>query len=165
VQKRFTTCQRHFAMQTFKQELETILFQLRNSAWANHREVQRVITEYEHLVNAAKTSNQQRRVSLQIFHASRAIDSLLKHMVEHEAQRAGRAITGYLNLKRSLNNIQRHCVAGQKFTPTTETDINDLTKARNLYLHVADNFPSDADVRVFLNQTIRAIGEAKAFPT
>jgi hypothetical protein len=152
-------------MQTFKQELKTILFELRHSPWANHLEVQRVISEYEHLIDAAKTPDQQRRVSLQIFHASRAIDSLLKHMAEHEARRTGRTITGYLNLKRSLNNIQRHCVGGQKFTPTTATDLNDLTTARNLYLHVADHFPSDADVRVFLNQTIRAIGEAKAFPT
>jgi NAD(P)-dependent dehydrogenase (short-subunit alcohol dehydrogenase family) len=102
--------------------------------------------------------------AVEIFHASRAIDSLLKHMVEHEAVKVGRALTGYLNLKRSLNNIQRHGVGGQKFTPATVTDVTDLTKARNRYLHVADDFPADRDLRVFLNQTVRAIGEAITFP-
>jgi hypothetical protein len=151
-------------MQTFKKEIETILFNLRNSAWAGHAEVAKVIAEYEHLMGAAKTSNQKRRVSLQIFHASRAIDSLLKHIAEYEGQRTGRAIAGYLTLKRSLNAIQRHGVAGRRFSATTETDLIDLTMARNNYLHVADHFPADGDVRVFLNQTVRAIGEALVFP-
>jgi hypothetical protein len=151
-------------MLTFKREVETILFTLRWSPWATHPEVQRVISEYEHFVGAAKTPTQTRRVSLQIFHASRAIDSLLKHMVEHEARRVGRTITRYLNLKRSLNNIQHHGVGGQRFTAVTVTDVNDLTRARNRYLHVADDFPADGDLRVFLNQTVRAIAEAIAFP-
>jgi hypothetical protein len=101
-------------MLTFKKEIETILFTLRGSPWATHADVQKVISEYEHFIGAAKTPTQTRRVSLQIFHASRAIDSLLKHMVEHEANRVGRAVVGYLNLKRSLNNIQRHGVGGQR---------------------------------------------------
>jgi hypothetical protein len=151
-------------MQTFKKEIETILFALRGSPWATHPEVQKVISEYIHFIGAAKTPTQARRVSLQIFHASRAIDSLLKHMVEHEGRRVGRAITGYLNLKRSLNHIQRHGVGGQRFAVTTEADVKDLTKARNEYLHVAGHFPADGDLRVFLNQTVRAINEAKAFP-
>jgi len=151
-------------MLTFKKEIETILFTLRGSRWATHADVQKVISEYEHFIGSAKTPTQTRRVSLQIFHASRAIDSLLKHMVEHEAHRVGRAVVGYLNLKRSLNNIQRHGVGGQRFTTPTETDVKDLTKARNRYLHVADDFPADGDLRVFLNQTVRAIGEAITFP-
>lgn len=151
-------------MQTFKREIETILFVLRGSPWAGHPEVQRVIAEYEHFVGAAKTPTQHRRASLQIFHASRAIDSLLKHMVEHESRRVGRALTSYLTLKRSLNNIQRHGVGGQRFTQPTATDVSDLTRARNEYLHVADNFPGDGDLRGFLSQTIRAINEAAVFP-
>ena len=151
-------------MLTFKKEVETILFALRGSPWATHPEVQRVITEYEHFIGAAKTPTQTRRVSLQIFHASRAIDSLLKHKVEHEAHRVGRAVVGYLNLKRSLNNIQRHSVGGQIFTAATEIDVKDLTQARNRYLHVAADFPADGDLRVFLSQTVRAIGEATTFP-
>jgi hypothetical protein len=151
-------------MLTFKKEIETILFALRGSPWATHPEVQKVISEYEHFIGAAKTPTQTRRVSLQIFHASRAIDSLLKHMVEHEAHRVGRAITGYLNLNRSINRIQRHGVGGQTFTSPTETDVKDLTDVRNKYLHVAGDFPTDGELRVFLNQTVRAIGEAIAFP-
>jgi hypothetical protein len=151
-------------MVTFKKEVETILFALRGSPWATHADVQKVIYEYEHFIGAAKTPTQTRRVSLQIFHASRAIDSLLKYMVEYQAAKVGRVLTGYLNLKRSLNNIQRHGVGGQKFTTPTETDVADLTKARNRYLHVANDFPADNDLRVFLNQTVRAIGEATAFP-
>jgi hypothetical protein len=151
-------------MLTFKREIETIMFALRASPWAGHPEVQRVISEYEHFIGAAKTPTQTRRISLQIFHASRAIDSLLKHMVEHEAHRVGRPVVGYLNLKRSLNNIQNHGVGGQRFTTVTVTDVNDLTRARNRYLHVANDFPADGDLRVFLNQTVRAIGEAITFP-
>jgi hypothetical protein len=151
-------------MLTFKKEVETIFFALRGSPWATHPEVQRVIAEYEHFIGAAKTPTQTRRVSLQIFHASRAIDSLLKHMVVHESHRVGRAVVGYLNLKRSLNNIQRHGVGGQTFSAATEIDVKDLTKARNRYLHVADDFPADGDLRVFLSQTFRAIGEATTFP-
>lgn len=151
-------------MRTYKKEIETILFSLRGSPWAAHAAVQNVISEYEHLIGAAKTPTQTRRVSLQIFHASRAIDSLLKHIVEHEAGRVGRVLTGYLNLKRSLNNIQNHGIGGQKFTPATVTDVKDLTKARNRYLHVADDFPADGELQIFLNQTVRTIGEAITFP-
>lgn len=152
-------------MQTFKREIGTILFVLRNSSWAVHPDVQEVIAEYEHLMNASKTPTHTRRVSLQIFHASRAIDSLLKHIVEHECHKAGRAIMGYLNLKRSLNQIQRHGIRGLKFSSTTEQDVKNLTAARNVYLHVAGKFPADGDMRVFLNQTVRAINEAITFPT
>ena len=151
-------------MQTFKREVESILFTLKQSNWAAHPEVAEVIAEYEHLMGAAKTPTQSRRVSLQIFHASRAIDSLLKHMAEFEALRAGRAINGYLTLKRSLNRIQRHGVGGQTFTAPTVADVNDLTDSRNRYLHVANDFPADNEIRVFLSKTVQAIGEAITFP-
>jgi len=151
-------------MRTFKKEIETILFALRGSPWATHPQVQKVISEYEHFIGASRTQTQSRRVSLQIFHSSRAIDSLLKHMVEHEGHRVGRPVAGYLTLQRSLNNIQHHGVGGQRFTAPTETDVKDLTRARNQYLHVAADFPTDGDLQVFLNQTVRAIGEASSFP-
>ena len=64
-------------MLTFKKEIEAILAQLMGSPWAAHPEVQDVIAEYQHFLGAAKTPTQTRRVSLQIFHASRAIDSFL----------------------------------------------------------------------------------------
>jgi hypothetical protein len=151
-------------MQTFKREIETILFALQHSNWAAHAEVGDVIAEYQHLMGAAKTPTQSRRVSLQIFHASRAIDSLLKHMAEYEARRVGRPINGYLTLKRSLNHIQRHRVGGQAFTGPTVADVNDLTDARNRYLHVANGFPADSEIRIFLSKTVQAIGEAITFP-
>jgi hypothetical protein len=151
-------------MQTFKAELRTILFALRGSVWATHPEVHEVIQEYRHFEGAGRTPTQHRRVSLQIFHASRAIDSLLKHVVEHEATKAGRPVTQYLTLKRSLNRIQGHGVGGHRFSVPTEASIKGLINDRNSYMHRANVFPNDPQVRAFLNHTIRAINEAITFP-
>jgi hypothetical protein len=89
--------------------------------------------------------------------------SLLKHVAEFEAKRAGRAINGYLTLERSLNHIQRHGVGGLSFTAPTVSDVNDLTTRRNRYLHIANDFPADTEIRVFLSKTVQAISEAITF--
>jgi hypothetical protein len=54
-------------------------------------------------------------------------------------------------------------VGGQKFAAPAEIDVRDLTFTRNQYLHAANVFPTDAQMRLFLNQTIRVIGEAISF--
>jgi hypothetical protein len=151
-------------MSTFKAEIRTILFALQGSPWATHPEVQEVIFEYSHFERSGRIRTQNRRVSLQIFYASRAIDSLLKHIVEHEATRLGSPIVYYLTLKRSLNRVQSHSVGGSRFTHTVVLDIDTLITDRNRYMHQANTFPSDAQVQGFLNKTIRAINEAITFP-
>ena len=78
-------------MQTFKKEISTIQVQLMGSAWATHPNVIEVLEEYQHLAGAAKTPTQNRRVSLQIFHASRAIDTFLAHVAGNEAAKPGNA--------------------------------------------------------------------------
>ena len=151
-------------MKTFRSELRTILFSLRNCPWAAQAPVQNVITEYEHLDNASSTPTQTRRVSLQIFHASRAIDSFLKQLANHEAHKRGRPINHKLTLGSSLKAIQNHKVGGRTFAGPTVTDIKKITDDRNLYLHSANYFPQDVVIQNFLSRTIRAIQEAVSFP-
>jgi len=136
---------------------------LRVSQWATHPEVWAVIAEYEHLGGAWKVFVHKRRVALQILHASRSLDSLLKHMVEHERAKTGRS-GPHLTLGKSLREIQASHIGGKYFTPPTEADIGRLTRDRNTYLHEADNFPSDPTIQIFLSRTIRAINEAITFP-
>jgi hypothetical protein len=151
-------------MSTFRAEIRTILIALQGSPWAIHPQVQEVIAEYTHFQQSGHTRTQTRRVSLQIFYASRAIDSLLKHMVEHEAIKVGTPITTYLTLKRSLNRVQSHSIGGRTFSTPVVTDIDTLITDRNRYMHQANTFPSDLQVQGFLNKTIRAINEAITFP-
>lgn len=151
-------------MQTFRTEVRTILSALRGCPWATHPEVGEVIAEYEHFEGAARTPTQNRRVSLQIFHASRAIDSLLEHMVQHEQTRTGRRRSRYVTLGGALGFIQRRGIGGSRFSTMTEPDVVNLKDDRNEYMHNANLFPTDGQIRRFLNRTIRAIGEASAFP-
>lgn len=152
-------------MQTFKAEVRTILFALRGSPWAAHSDVQEVILEYNHFENAGKTPTSSRRVSLQIFHASRAIDSYLAYLRRHEEIKNGRTPPAYSTLGASLRYIQRYGVGGQKFSQPVANDIRTVKDDRNTYLHRANCFPSDGIIKQFLNRTIRAINEATTFPT
>jgi len=152
-------------MQTFKKEIATILTTLSGSQWATHPEVQQVLYEYQHLAGAGKTPTGTRRVSLQIFHASRAIDTFLAHLASHEAAKPGRpAPPNPRTLGSSLRYIRQHHIGGHTFTTATDSDIHALTQDRNLYLHVANLFPADTVIRRFLLRTVLAIKEAATFP-
>jgi len=91
--------------------------------------VQDVIVEYTHLQDAARTPTQATRVSLQIFHASRAIDSLLAHIAQYECIRAGRIPPTHWTLGSALMDIQNYRVNGSRFNPITKTEIDDITKS------------------------------------
>jgi hypothetical protein len=150
-------------MRTYRQESRTILFALRASRWASHAEVQEVIVEYGHMENAASTPTQTRRISLQIFHASRAIDTFLGHIADHEWVKSGRPNRPlYWTLDSSVRAIQTHKVGGSDFN-TTLPDVQQITKDRNQYLHRANSFPTDQAIQQFLNRTVRAILEATTF--
>jgi len=152
-------------MQTFKKEIESILAQLMGSPWAPHPQVQDVIAEYQHFVGAGKTPTQTRRVSLQIFHASRAIDSFLAHVAGHESAKPGKAAApAYWTLGASLNYIRINSISGSRFTAPTPTDLGLLKDDRNAYLHRANNFPNDGIIRRFLARTTNGIKEATTFP-
>lgn len=150
-------------MRTYKQELRTILFVLQGSPWAAQGGIQDVIQEYLHLENAASTPTQTRRVSLQIFHASRAIDSLLAHLAEYEKQRTGLPGPQNWTLGSSRRWIQRNGVRGSRFDSPTDTDITDIKNDRNTYMHRANLFPGDPQMQKFINKTIRIIGMAASF--
>jgi hypothetical protein len=153
-------------MQTFKREITTILTILSGSPWATHPDVQEVLKEYGHLAKAAWTLAPTRRVSLQIFHASRAIDSLLAHIASYEAAKPGRvAAIGYFNLGSSLAYIRNNTISGSSFTATTDGGLRALKDDRNKYLHRANIFPQDVDIRRFLSRTVLALMEASTFPT
>ena len=153
-------------MKTFKREGETLLAQLMGNPWSTHARVGDVIAEYSHLVLAAKTPTQVRRVSLQIFHACRAIDTLLAHIVEHESMKPGAAAKpSPLTLGSSLRYIRTKSIGGARFTVPVNTDLVALTKVRNGYLHSANTFPGDGEIHLFLTRSILAIQEATTFPT
>ena len=152
-------------MQTFKKEIATILTILSGSSWATHPDVQAVLSEYGHLTEAARTPTATRRTSLQIFHASRAIDTLLAHIASHEAAKPGKApANGYFTLGSSLAYIRKNTIGGCSFTPATDGDLQALTVDRNKYLHKANVFPIDGDIRRFLLRTVLALKEASTFP-
>jgi hypothetical protein len=152
-------------MKTFKREIATILLQLRGSPWAGHHDVGDVIEEYIHFEQSAKTPTQSRRVSLQIFHASRAIDSFLAHIVRNEASKPGRAAAP---VNRTIGSsqvyVRNNGIDGRHFSVPVDADIDSIRNDRNDYLHRANFFPSDSTIGQFLNKTIRAIGEATTFP-
>jgi len=151
-------------MKTYKTELKSILLVLRGCAWAAHSGIQDVIAEYEHLRNAASTPTPSRRVSLQIFHASRAVDTFLAHLAGHECTKTGRTPPSYWTLTRSRNWIQNHKIGGMSFDAATEAAIRDITTARNTYMHNANFFPNDPEMQQFINRTARTISAAAKFP-
>lgn len=124
-----------------------------------------MLAEYGHLADAAKTPHQTRRVSLQIFHASRAIDSLLAHIAGNEASKPGKPpAPTYWTLGSSLKYIRSYGISGFTFTAGTDADLIVLTNDRNTYLHQAAVFPSDGEMRRFLLRTVKALQEAVTFP-
>lgn len=152
-------------MQTFRREIASILAILSGSQWATHPDVQEVLLEYGHLANAANTPTPSRRSSLQIFHAARAIDSLLAHIAGHEASKPyTHPAPPYWTLGSSLHYIRVRTIGGIAFTQTTDDDLAALTTDRNLYLHRANVFPNDVVMRRFLTRTARALQEAVTFP-
>ncbi len=152
-------------MKTFKREIATILMQLRGSPWAGHPDVADVIEEYIHFERSGKTPTQSRRVSLQIFHASRAIDSFLAHIVQNEAAKPGRAVPPvHWTLGSSQVYVRDNGIDGRYFSVPVDGDIDSIRNDRNHYLHRANCFPNDGAINQFLNRTIRAIGEATTFP-
>lgn len=151
-------------MDTFKQEMRTILLHFNGSPWATHADVQDVIAEYGHFVAAGKTPTQTRRVSLQIFHASRAIDSFLAHIVRHESSKPSRpAPPPSSSLGSSQVYIRTNTIGGAAFTPAEDLELHDIRNDRNTYLHRANSFPSDQRVRRFLDKTSRIVGAALRF--
>jgi hypothetical protein len=152
-------------MKTFKREVDTILTQLTGSPWATHPAVVEVIAEYQNFQRSGLTRPHNRRVSLQIFHASRAIDSLFAHIVHHEASKPGsRPAPANSTLGGSQYYIRSYGIGGTRFSPLIDADIDLIRNDRNSYLHRANLFPSDLTLDLFLNRTIRALGEALAFP-
>jgi hypothetical protein len=152
-------------MKTFRREIATILMQLRGSPWAGHPDVADVIEEYIHFERSGKTPTQSRRVSLQIFHASRAIDSFLAHIVQNESAKPGRAVPpAHRTLGSSQVYVRDNGIDGRHFSVPVDGDIDSIRNDRNHYLHRANCFPNDATINQFLNRTIRAIGEATTFP-
>lgn len=149
-------------MATFNTEISTILVQLRGSPWATVPGVAAVISEYEAFAATANTRHRKRRVSLQILFASRAIDTLLSIIVNHEKVRLGSA-PGHSEIGPSLNFIRRRTIQGQAFNAPTEAALHQLRKDRNAYLHTADLFPTDPQLQIFLTTTVRAISEATTF--
>jgi hypothetical protein len=151
-------------MKTFRREIDSILFQVKTSFWAAQPEVIAVIEEYSHFKNAAKTPTHQRRVSLQIFHASRAIDSMLAHIVRHESSKPGRPVApSQSTLGSSQIYIRDHGVGGQHFVATVDKDSDSIRQDRNRYLHKAALFPSDVDIQKFLLRTANVIAAAIKF--
>jgi hypothetical protein len=152
-------------MRTFRREIASILTALSGSPWATHPQVQSVLAEYGYLKGVIFVLNGRRRISLQIFHASRAIDTLLAHIASTAASKPGApAPPRYLTLAESYKYINRAGLGGMTFSPATTVDLRNIKNARNTYLHQADMFPSEADMQRFLSKTINALQEATTFP-
>jgi len=151
-------------MDTFRQEMRTILKHFAGTPWQAHADVQDVIAEYGHFIAAGKTPTKTRRLSLQIFHASRAIDTLLAHIVRHESAKPGRqAPPASSTLGSSQVYIRNNRIGGARFTHTEDLELDDIRDDRNSYLHRANLFPSDPQVRMFLHKTSHVVGAALRF--
>jgi hypothetical protein len=150
---------------TFRREIRTVLTHLQGSPWALQAPVRDVIEEYRHFAGAWMTLSQTRRVSLQIFHASRAIDSLLAQIVQNESSKPGRPrAPRSRTLGSSQHYIRTHRIGGVPFTPSEDHDVDMIRDDRNAYLHRANYFPTDGVIRVFLARTGRVVQAALRFP-
>lgn len=150
-------------MSSFSREIRTIRALLAGSGWGVDPEVQLVLDEYSHFDGARRLRKVERRTSLQIFHASRAFDSLLEHVVRWENARPGSPISSlprYLTLGRSIHLIQKHRINGGQFTPPTKDRLlDDLTRQRNKFMHEACSFPTDSELARFLGDTLTGLQE------
>jgi len=150
-------------MPSFTMEIRTIQALLIGSRWGADPAVQVVHDEYEHFVGARRLRVRERKTSLQILFASRAIDSLLGHVVRWEFGRPAGAIASlprYLTLGGSITRIRNHGINGYRFSrPTENRLLNDLTSQRNRFMHEAGSFPTDAELATFLADTLAGIQE------
>ena len=151
-------------MPSFSREVRTIRLLLAGSRWALDNPVSMILDEYERLVDSGRLVNLERRSGLQIFFASRAIDSLLAYIVRWECNRLGGSplrrgtIPNAIGL--CINFIQRFGInAGNQFTRPTERGLDAVRQKRNRYLHQAGVFPSDSDLANFLNDTLASVRE------
>src|SRR5258708_33402989 len=131
-------------MDTFKQEMRTILLHFNGSPWATHADVQDVVAEYGHFVAAGKTPTQTRRVSLQIFHASRAIDSFLAHIVRHESSKPSRpAPPPSSSLGSSQVYIRTNTIGGSGFVPFVSSELLSIPDDMYTYPHPCNHIVTD----------------------
>lgn len=151
-------------MNTFRREIRTVLTHLQGSPWALQAPVREVIEEYRHFAGAWMTLTQTRRVSLQIFHASRAIDSLLAQIVHNEASKPGKPAPRDRTLGSSHRYIRTHHIGGITFSPPENQDVDMIRRDRNTYLHRANYFPNDQVIRLFMARTTRIVQAALRFP-
>ena len=161
---RFPSLESYCSVNTIRREIKTILKDLQGSPWALQAPVREVIEEYKHFAGAWKTLNQTRRVSLQIFHASRAIDSLLAHIVQHEASKPGRPAPRGRNLGSYHDYIRRNRIGGITINPSEDHDVRLIRNDRNSYLHQANFFPNEGVIRQFIACTGRVVQAALRFP-
>ncbi|MCI0558412.1 MAG: hypothetical protein MN733_07945 [Nitrososphaera sp.] len=151
-------------MPTFAREVRTISLVLAGSQWALDPQMRVVLDEYNHIVGAGRLRNGPRRTSLQILFASRAIDSLLVHVVLWECNRRGGSPRPdgrmpYPTIGGSINFVQDYGVNGGRFSDPTRSALDNVTTQRNRFLHQAGEFPDAAELHGFLNNTLMGIQE------
>jgi hypothetical protein len=148
----------------FKAEVRSIQLALKGSHWATAQAVRVVLEEYERLIGVSRLRDTQRRVSLQILYSSRAIDSLLKHVVNEDASRSNRRVPAP-SLGNYIDYIEGNGVYGRDFPPQLIISLRiDVKDKRNTYLHQAGMFPSDVELKRFLSVTLDGINEIAKIP-
>jgi hypothetical protein len=150
-------------MPSFAREIRTIRTLLAGSPWGAEPPVGAVLSEYDRFVGAARLRHRDRQTSLQIFYASRAIDSLLVHVVRWERTRPGGTPGRHSpepTLGGSIRFIRDYGINGHRFSrPTRDDLLHDLTHQRNRFMHEAGSFPTNAEMTQFLAVTLAGIQE------
>lgn len=156
-------------MPSFRAEIETIKLLLAGSGWAADPLVQVVLQEYDRFLGAGRLRHMERQTSLQIFFASRAIDSLLVQVVIWERNRIGLPAIG--NGQRTIGSTIRFIVTngvnGSTFSVSTLdrliNNVDCLKNQRNHFLHRAGQFPTIPQLQTFLADTTAGIQEISAW--
>ena|SRR5215475_11080887 len=91
------------------------------------------------------------------------IDTLLAHIVRHVGGKPGKATPASSTLGSSQAYIRTNSIGGGRFTHAENVELDDIRNDRNTYLHRANAFPSDPQVRRFLRKTSHVVGAALRF--
>ena len=163
-------------MSRFINEIQTMKTLLMGSPWATDADTQLVINELDQLLSAGGIRHSIRKSSLQIFFASRAVDTMLVWACDWEENRNGRpplhvtkrsigSALVYINGKAGANPpVPPIKINGNMFSGATllglETSVRNL---RNSFLHRAGHYPTTAQLQSLLTEMLTGIRELSSW--
>lgn len=146
-------------MSRYKNEVRSIQVILKGSKWVNDPETKTILDEYQRIIDANTVKGREKRAALQILFSSRAIDTLLAHIVRNDCVARRQVPQQYYTLEASLSYLRNVGLLPSKFLDQRTYDdlCRNVKEPRNKYLHTAGIFPTDIELSKFLWSTINGM--------